>query len=240
MLIVVVIVALLLAVALAVSSNEQSGVQPMQIVIPVLTLILGVLLGAGYTVYLRRPRLTVTGSSSGGGPGPGHHSNRLRVTNQPGLLGIRIKQTVVMGKQVFGDFEKGLTVIRDPAIQCQATIHDVQNGNRHIAMLWWRPLTEPDGDWDRTVTIQSGETFELALFARLDTEPTKYFIFEPVSEQSPSPRIPNDDAKFDDTREFLIRIKYSYGRQELPFRGTMRKGYDGRLTWEGENGRGSF
>lgn len=233
----IVLVAFLLGVALGASAGEQNnGVQPMQIVIPILTLLLGV----AFSVFLRRPRLQLTGSSSGGGPGPGHHSNRLRVTNQPGLLGIKLKQTVVMGKRIYRDFEKGLTVIRDPAIECRATIHDADDGNRHIAMLWWRPLSDPHADWERTVTIQSGETFELALFARLDNEPTKYFIFEPQSEHSPSPKVPSDDVKFDDTRRFLIRIMYSYGRQELIFRGTMRKGYDGRLRWESEMGGASF
>lgn len=155
----IVLVAFLLGVALGASAGEQNnGVQPMQIVIPILTLLLGV----AFSVFLRRPRLQVTGSGSGGGPGPGHHSNRLRVTNQPGLLGIKLKQTVVMGKRIYRDFEKGLTVIRDPAIECRATIHDADDGNRHIAMLWWRPLSDPHAEWDRTVTIQSGETFELA------------------------------------------------------------------------------
>jgi hypothetical protein len=39
----------------------------LQIVIPVVTLVVGALLGVWFTVYLTRPTLRVTGSGGGGG-----------------------------------------------------------------------------------------------------------------------------------------------------------------------------
>jgi hypothetical protein len=207
-----------------------------QIAIPIVTLVLGVVLGAWYGVYLKRPKLKVAGSGGGGGPGPGHHQNNVRVLNQPGLLGLRLSQSVILGKRIHGSVEKGLTIDRNPANECTASIHDKQSG-RHIAPLWWRS-TDPNAPWQIVVTMQSGEAFDLMLFARLDGEPTKYFPFEPQDDGSP--RIPNDAAKFDDTRDFFVQVMYSYGRQKLTFDVTMRKGFDGRLTYETEGGGGSF
>jgi hypothetical protein len=164
----------------------------------------------------------------------------VRVTNQPGLLGIRLSETVIMGRQMHGMFEKGLTVDRNPASECRASLHDKETGS-HIALLWWRPTFDATARWQQTATIQSGESFELAVFARLDSEPTKYFVFAPESEDASSPpRIPSDEAKFTDTRDFFVRIAYSYGRQKLSFSATVRKEFDGRLRWETEGSGGSF
>ncbi|MGA8427712.1 MAG: hypothetical protein WB801_09035 [Candidatus Dormiibacterota bacterium] len=41
-----------------------------------------------------------------------------------------------------------------------------------------------------------------------------------------------NDAKFRDTMEFRVYIDYSYGLQKLEFEVTVRKGYNGRLSWE--------
>jgi len=108
--------------------------------------------------------------------------------------------------------------------------------------LWWRPLLNRSEGWQRSVTIRSGMTFELALFARLESEPTKYFVFDLENESStdPAPRIPEGDIKFDDTGEFIAAIFYSYARQRLKFSGTMQKEFDGRLTWHSEGESGSF
>jgi hypothetical protein len=124
----------------------------MEIAIPFVTLLLGAALGAWYTLYLKRPRLKVIGGGSGGGPGPGHHSNQGRVMNQPGLLGIRLNETVLMGKKIHGTFERGLTVDRNPANECRASVHDKESG-RHIAPLWWRSVSDGTFRLQQTVTI---------------------------------------------------------------------------------------
>jgi hypothetical protein len=210
-----------------------------QIALPIVTLVLGVVLGAWYTVYLRRPTLKITGGGSGGGPGPGHLRNHVRVINRPGLLGIRLGETILLGGRLHGHVEKGLTVDRNPANQCIANILDKESG-RQVAPLMWR-TSDANRPWQRIVTLNSGEEVDLMLFARLENEPSKYFVFEPADVSSEAaPRIPNEEAKFTDTREFLVRIMYSYGRQKLTFKATMRKGFDGRLSYETDGGGGSF
>ncbi len=208
-------------------------------ILAVVSLLLGAALGAWYTVYLRRPTLKVTGSGGGGGPGPGHHQNQIEIMNQPGLLGIRFGATIIFGKRLHGPVERGLTVDRNPANECRASLYDKKTG-KHVAMLWWRSSHDPAPPLHPTVTLQSGQSATLMLFARLDDEPTKYFVFAPDPTSS-GPKIPPDQAKFTESREFVIRIDYSYGRQKLVVDAAMTKEFDGRLTFMiARGGGGSF
>jgi len=152
---------------------------------------------------MRRPKLAITGGGGGGGAGS-YHRNHISVSNQPGLLGIRLGDTVVFGRRLHGRFEKGLTVDRSPASECQANLHDRKTG-QYIAGLWWTP-TQGGAPWQRTLAIGSGGTVTLALFARLDSEPTKFFVFEPENpnQWDSPPREPIDDVKFHDTHEFPV------------------------------------
>jgi hypothetical protein len=95
------------------------------IAIPIVTLILGVVLGAWFNNYVKRPRLVVTGGGGGGGPGPGYHHRLVTITNQPGLMGLRLSETVIVGKQIHGHVERGLTIDRNPANQCTASLYDM-------------------------------------------------------------------------------------------------------------------
>jgi hypothetical protein len=208
----------------------------LQVVVPIVTLILGALLGVWFTVYLTRPMLRVTGSGGGGGAsGPGYYTNYASITNSPGLMGISIKPTVLFGKRVHGRLEKGLTVTRNPAEECIANIHDKETGE-FIAPLWWRSVDDPDRVV-RTVSIKTGEAISLMLFARLNSEPLRYFIYA-SSGGFTNVQAPVDEVKFRDTKKFSVRISYSYGRQKLEFDVTVRKGYDGRLSWEAVGGGG--
>ena len=39
------------------------------------------------------------------------------------------------------------------------------------------------------------------------SEPTKYFVFSPEDEGGLAPRVPSDEDKFIDTRDFLVRSR---------------------------------
>jgi hypothetical protein len=141
----------------------------------VLGAILGAVLGAWYTVIHKRPKLRVVGGGGGGGPGPGYYSNHVTVRNQPGLLGVRFGETAIFGKRLHKPIEHGFSFDRDPAKDCRAMIFDKETGDL-ISELCWRREGELS-PWQRRVTIPSGESYYLALFARLDGEPTRYFVF---------------------------------------------------------------
>jgi hypothetical protein len=210
-----------------------------QILVPIVTLVLGVFLGAGYSQYLQRPRLRLSGSGGGGGPGPGYHQTHVCVRNDPGFLGIRISETVVFGKRIHPSFTKGLPVERNTAKECNAVLLDKASGE-FVTHLWWRSVVDGRFEWKRLVDLASGESADLMLFARLDAEPTRYFPFDVDNEFAPGPRTPPEEAKFSDTHRFLVRITYSYGRQDMSSEAAVVKGYDGRLRWETEGGGGSF
>ena len=208
------------------------------VVLPIVTLIVGALLGVWFTVYLTRPRLRVTGGGGGGGAsGPGYYANHASITNMPGLMGIRINPTVLFGKTIHGHFEKGLTITRNPAEECIADIHDKETGD-FIAPLWWRSPDDPSRVV-RIISIRTGQTAELMLFARLNSEHLRYFIYASGGDFL-DVRAPVDEVKFADTKKFSVRIKYSCGRQKLEFDAIVRKGYDGRLSYEAGGSGGSF
>ena len=183
----------------------------LQIVVPIVTLVLGALLGVWFTVYLARPTLRVTGSGGGGGSGPGFYATHANITNSPGLMGIRIKPTVLFGKRVHGSLEKGLTIVRNPADECIANIHDKET-EEFIAPLWWRLSDDPDRAV-RTVSIKTGQTVSLMLFARLNSEPLRYFIYT-SSGKFTDVQPPVDEAKLRDTKKFSVRVSYWYWASE--------------------------
>jgi hypothetical protein len=206
----------------------------------VVTLVVGVLLGAGYTIYLRRPKLVAAGG--GGGGGHPFHICQVRIRNDPGLFGLRLSPTMLLGRHVHDYIEKGLTVDRNPAKDCTAWIYDA---DRALTTLHWRPLGGTDS-WTTTTTLDSGDEVELMLFARLHEEPDQYFLFSPADPGDPSspPRLPDSPAqKFRatrDTRTFRVQVNYSYGRQRLSFPVNVRLDYNGMIYVEYWAGAGSF
>lgn len=94
----------------------------------------------------------------------------------------------------------------------------------------------------RRVAIPSGGSFDLVLFARLDDEPGKYFVFAPDDgESSTSPIVPDDELKFTDGHDFFVELVHTHGRQKLKFDVKVKKGLTGRLSIDlGKRGGGSF
>jgi hypothetical protein len=83
------------------------------------SLLIGALLGAFFSVwyqyFVSRPRLAIVGSGGGGGPGPGFHQQHIMVRNEPGLLGLRIRETTILGIRVHTHLEWGHVIDRSPA-----------------------------------------------------------------------------------------------------------------------------
>ncbi|MBX3547781.1 MAG: hypothetical protein KF748_01370 [Xanthobacteraceae bacterium] len=126
----------------------------------ILGTVFGALVGTWYGHYIKRPKLRVTGHGGGGGTSTGVHSNQLNVTNTPGLLGVRIPETVLFGWRVNHLIERGLSVDRTPAQQCNAHLVDKDSG-RFIKSLCWR---NGDGSYSHEVSISSGQSAKLMLF----------------------------------------------------------------------------
>jgi hypothetical protein len=207
----------------------------MQVVIPIITFLVGAVLGAvlgrWYGVYQGRPMLTIIGSGGGGGPGPGYHVTNVRLQNRPGLVGLRLNESILFGRQLHGFVERGLPVERNPARECSARLHDKKTGE-FVAPLWWRRGEQPT-PWQINTNLASGEEVELMLFARLDDEPSRYFPFAPADQRSSgaTPVVPPPEARFEGTHDFYIEISYSYGRQRARFDASVKLGFDGRLSW---------
>ena len=205
----------------------------MDVIIPIITLlvgaVLGALLGRWYGVYQSRPVLTIIGSGGGGGPGPGYHVTHARLQNRPGLVGLRLNDSA-FGRRLHGFIERGLPVERNPARECSARLHDKQTGE-FIAPLWWR-RPEASVPWQISTDLASGEEAELMLFARLHEEPTRYFPFAPADQRvsGAAPSVPPAEARFEGTRDFSVEISYSYGRQRARFDASVKLGFDGRLS----------
>jgi hypothetical protein len=184
-----------------------------------------------YSVYLARPKLALAGGGGGGGPGPSFHEHFVQVTNQPGLLGVRLRETIIFGRRIHGALSRVLPFERRAATECRAWLHPKEGGSTAVP-LWWRS-SDDRRRCVQSVTIGNGETYELPLFARLDSEPSRYFIFAPEEGGwCERPAVPREPAVFDDTREFVVRINYSNGHQRLAFETAMRKQLDGRFRYE--------
>lgn len=198
-------------------------------------IVLGTLASTWYGYYIKRPKLAIQGSSSGGGKD--FYSNSISVSNVPGLIGIRFGDTVFFGWTIIAGREFGEVIDRSPAHQCYALLLDKQS-NEHICRLWWRDV---DRKFRQEVTINSGQSAELFLFARRADELLKYFPYQVQDIDSTSPVVPADHLKFDSTREFIIEIVYSYGKKRFRREGKMTKGFNGRLQWTlDQSGGGSF
>jgi hypothetical protein len=191
------------------------------------------------TAYNSRAILRANGSGNGSVstvPGsPGYGYNHLNIENPPGFIGINIGTTVLFGHRIHGGMIKGVPVDRRTAQGCTAELYDI--ANVHVAGLWWR-VTE-DGKphrYVRTLDIASGEIRELMCFAWQVDDPSYCYAYQPGIIDGP-PRIPPEAGRFGDTREFVVRIMYSRGRQRTTIPVTMRKSYDGNWSLAYNQGR---
>ena len=210
----------------------------LQIVIGLLLLLIGAILGAVLNVYFKRPKLAIAGGGGGGGPGPGFRRNYITILNESGQFGLNIRETVILGKRIHGRIDRGLVFDRLPARECRARIYDKKSGEP-IKGLWWR-VPNTSSCFVQEMTLNSGERAELMLFARLNDEPSKYFVFEPSDGPKGAPVIPSEESKFQETRAFVVEIRYFHGKKVFSTDVEMRRGFDGRLSFKRKTGGSSF
>jgi hypothetical protein len=187
----------------------------------------GLLIGAWYTIYLRRPKLRIVGG--GGGGDQRFRASHINITNEPGRLGMKLGPTILFGRELHGWREFGVSFDRNRAPECRAALFD-RKTSQHLAPLWWHS-TEPGAPWQQAITLESGAQAELWVFARLTADPTKCFVFEPSDPASPStePRVPSDAALIETSREFTIRVSYFGGRHRVKFPAAVTKEFNGTL-----------
>jgi hypothetical protein len=147
-----------------------------------------------------------------------------------------LPETTVLGINIHNHIEIGLVVDRNPAHKCRAWLQDKET-NQTIKSLWWRTS---GGQLMQEVTLGSGESASLMLFARLNDEQRKYFVYQPGGPEGNTPIVPDDQDKFDATREFYINIRHSYGKKKMRIECKMTKGFDGRLSFSSKGGGHSF
>lgn len=188
----------------------------------------GAWLSAAAGLSLTRPKLALAGGGGGDVLDPGFRAHFVRVENQSGVMRVPLKETVIFGRQIHGAFFRGIPFERRAAVDCRAWL-SAKDDPRPVP-LWWRSMDDPRR-CSQSATMRDGEQYELLLFARLNSEPSRYFIFDAQGE-SCAPVVPNDAAKFDDTREFRVRVDYSRGRQRFSFETAVRKQLDGTLRYE--------
>lgn len=206
--------------------------------IDISSLLVGALLGAFIQEmlgsYLRRPRLSFVGSGGGG-------SDRLRVNyvvvqNVPGGIGLNFGSTTIFGKRVHNSIQKIIPIERAVARDCRARLVLKKTGE-HISTLWWKRTTNGSSNFFQDIELECGESAELMLFASMEESIPGYFAFSP---NGTNVTIPIGNEVFNQSEDFQIIVTYSQGRQSLHGNITMTKSFNGKFSYRGPSGGGSF
>ena len=200
--------------------------------------ILGALVSTWFRYYITRPKLVVVGGGGGGGAGPGFHVNHISVRNPPGIFGLKLRETIILGWRLHPSVEWGLVLERTPAHECRASLYDKET-NKFVKQLYWRTS---EGKFVDVVTISSGHSEQLYLFARKADEKLKYFVFQPdpAAASAHSAKEPSPEEKFDQTHHFIVEIRHTYGKKKFRTEASVERGFDGRLSYRHAGGGGSF
>ena len=189
--------------------------------------VIGRLLSTWHSYYVKRPKLKLIGMGGAS----------IRVSNVPGFFGLAFPHTVVLGRLLHGDKELGLPIDRDPARDCTAVLYDKETG-QHVANLYFQVT---DDTTRSTVTLDSGNSANILIFNRAETDRSTYYPWRPDNEDSSRPAAPREvDAMFNSTREFNIVVRYAHGRKKVEFPVRMIRGFDGRLSFYSPVGGGTF
>lgn len=203
-----------------------------------ISLLLGGLIGATLSTvhahYVKRPKLTCEG---GGGGGGAYKSCHVAIGNPPGILGIRVNETSLFGWRLHGDRVFGLTVFRDTAKNCHATMKEI-GGEERTRNLFWR-TPNLDKKWSQSVDISCGEKAELMLFSGDTENPELFSIFWPKDSTSNEPKLPFPSARFKAPAEFHVSIR-SGEAIVFSFKVQMKRDVDGRLYYSTPSGGGTF
>lgn len=174
----------------------------------IIFLILGILLGGWYTIFLKRPKLSKNiGSVGGGGFSQKHSTIGAVIHNEHGLIGFDLRPNTIFGRPINSYRRIGLPMERETAKKCMAVLYDRQSGES-LGQLWWQL---PEGKMSLTTSIESGESATLMVIARLGEEQDQYFIFKPRGKDDRS--LAEPEFKFTGSMQFEIVVYYSGGRK---------------------------
>jgi len=210
--------------------NFVFGLDPTSILVGA---IVSALIGLWLDFFIKQPKLERSGSGSGGAPGQMKRNN-LSFRNKVGWFGINIPESRILGLRIHPRFRKGLTFDKHPARDCRATLF-LKNTGESVGQLWWGI----DGDQvDDKVTIESGKQANLMLFCRKPDD-EHYFVYQPVSREDRTPRVPDQNVQFVGEQEFILKVNYSHSRK---YEETIRieRKYNGLLYLKTKNGSSLF
>lgn len=196
------------------------------------TLVIGLVAGAWWAEWRKRPVLKVNGG--GAGQTQTYKQSHWTLTNEVGFIGVRVGGTTVLGKRLHSGVRRGIPVLRNPATKCYAHLYD-RDTKRLIAPLYWRA---DDGTFVQSATIVGGDTRDLMIFAGVPSEPTKYFPFAPDPTSPQTPLIPPEQARLEGPMRLEVRVTSSTGTL-LQESFDVVKDYGGNLHEERRRGNES-
>jgi hypothetical protein len=182
--------------------------------ISIVSLVVGAALGVWLGEFVKRPKLTVSGTGM-------HRVQDLLVytvhlTNEPRFIGISFESTTLLGKTIHKGFRWG-QVPEGRATECHAILVDADNP-RLSTSLYLSAESDPERPAD-VVRIESGGRAQIYLFVRRDIQDGRFFLYAPASNPGREPRIPEDRAFLAAPQKFVLRVGSSRGegrRLELP------------------------
>jgi hypothetical protein len=97
-----------------VKDHERGGVVG-ALGLSLVTLLIGAFLGLFISSYVLRPKLRATGFAGG---------MSAQIQNEPGLLGVKVDQTIIFGKQIHEYHEFGIPIDRGDALDSRAYLFE--------------------------------------------------------------------------------------------------------------------
>jgi hypothetical protein len=128
----------------------------LSIVLPFVTLVAG----AWLQEFRKRPKLVLSGSG-GGSVGTTYRSWQVSIQNRPGLLGLSLGETTVLGKNIHRGRTWGLRYDRNASVESRAWLCDEER-KEGVDLLHW-DMAPADPRYQQFVTIPSGKEARLML-----------------------------------------------------------------------------
>ena len=189
------------------------------LVVGVVSLLVGVLLGSWLDLFLQRPKLALEGW------GAGTYAT-LTVTNQPGFFGLSIGRTVILGRPVLSGRRWALSTERLPA-RCNAYITDAENAAHGLPLYFGAPGDNPEPQ--QFAEIRSGESASIIVFA-VRPEEKRYFIVQPANSWEVGP----SSVAFDSPHKFIVHIAHDRSDRTLDVPIAVRRNLQGDWYFEVE------
>jgi hypothetical protein len=196
---------------------------------------LGVIAGTWHSYFHKRPILDSTGGGSGGVLSNKFSVTYIRVHNRPGLMGLKIRESIVFGMSLHGRIEIGVPFDRSPARGCRGLLF-VEGTDEIIFPLWWR---KSDGSMVTDLTLGPDEWADLIVFGKETNDHQRYFAYRRANGDDETV-IPPDHAKFIGSKKFIVEIRHSNDRVKIRIPASVTATHDGRLYYRIGDSGGSF